>query len=186
MGDSLREHVQTCADPACVATRKLLDHGANLVLGKGRHCEFAVLAAAGEAGLTDPEIVERRRAYAAHLGVALEGRTDGLIANADYAIHARHAADGNVTGNPNAVDSINLGSAHVVRMANPGGFTPARRSNGVSCLTIQRAASTCLTLKTVKPKWALTITQGVGTADGVVATRAYDGRLGADDRLAAR
>jgi hypothetical protein len=58
---------------------------ANLVLGKGRHCELAVLAAAGSAGMTDAEIVPARRAYAKHLGVPLEGRTTGEIANAPYA-----------------------------------------------------------------------------------------------------
>lgn len=93
----LRDHVDTCNHPACVATRKLEGNGARLTLGKGRHCERAVLAAAGAGGMTDGEIVAERRAYAEHLGVSLDGNTTGEIANAAYAIHARHAADGNVT-----------------------------------------------------------------------------------------
>lgn len=117
---SLKDHVQQCDQPACVATRRLLASGARLQLGKGRHCEIAVLAAAGDAGLTDQEIVTARRAYADHLGVTLEGRSDASIADADYGIHAQHAADGNVTGLPDAVYPINLGSARVVREAGEG------------------------------------------------------------------
>jgi hypothetical protein len=99
----------------------MLANGARLVLGKGRHCELAVLAAAGGAGLTDREIVSARRAYARHLGVSLEGRTSGSVADANHAIHARHAADGNVEGEQGAVHPIPLGSARVIRRADDRG-----------------------------------------------------------------
>jgi hypothetical protein len=88
---------------------------------EGRHCEFAVLAAAGPAGVMDADIVAARRAYAKHLGVSLEGRTTGEIANAEYAIHARHAADGNVAGMPDAVHPIPLGTARVTRTVSAKG-----------------------------------------------------------------
>jgi hypothetical protein len=118
---SLRDHVKTCRHPACVATRKLQVNGARLVLGKGRHCELAVLAAAGTAGMMDGDLVAARRAYAEHLGASLEGRTTGEIANAEYAIHARHAAEGNVVGMPDAVHPIPLGTARVTRTASGKG-----------------------------------------------------------------
>jgi hypothetical protein len=86
-----------------------------MTLGKGCHCELAVLAAAGPGGMTDGEIVAARRAYAEHLGVSLDGRTTGEIANAAYAIHARHAAEGNVTGVEGAEFPINIGTAQVKR-----------------------------------------------------------------------
>jgi hypothetical protein len=119
--ESVREHVRHCAHPACKATRKLQESGARLVLGKGRHCEFAVLAAAGMVGLKDSEIVTARREYARHLGVSLDGRTDGSVADADYAIHAKHAAAGNVNGERHAIHSIPLGSARVIRTADRRG-----------------------------------------------------------------
>lgn len=97
MTNTLRDHVNTCDHPACAATRKLEANGARLTLARGRHCEMAVLAAAGSVGMTDGEIVTARRAYAEHLGKSLGGRSSGEIANPNYAIHARHAADGNVT-----------------------------------------------------------------------------------------
>jgi hypothetical protein len=121
MTRSLRDHVATCDHPACAATRKLFANGANLKLGKGRHCEFAALAAAGPEGLTDAALVEARRRYAEHLGSSLEGRTDGTIANAERAIHARHAADGNLVGMPDAKDPIPLGTARVARLASADG-----------------------------------------------------------------
>ena len=121
MTRSLRDHVDTCDHPACAATRKLFANGANLMLGKGRHCEFAALAAAGPAGITDAELVAARRRYAEHLSSSLEGRTDGTIANAERAIHARHAADGNLVGHADAKDPIPLGTARVSRIASAEG-----------------------------------------------------------------
>ena len=121
MTNSLREHVDTCDHPACVATRKLQGNGANLILGKGRHCELAVLAAAGPEGMTDQSLVEGRRAYAAHLGVSLGGRTDGSVADAPHAVHALHAAGGNVSGVEDAKHPINLGNARVIRTASSEG-----------------------------------------------------------------
>src|SRR5262245_60314454 len=112
---SLHEHVNGCPHPACAATRRLMAHGARLVLGKGRHCEMAALAAAGADGMTDAELVQARRAYAVHLGVSLAGRTNGTVADADFAIHARWAADGNVAGMPNAAEPIPIGSTRVAR-----------------------------------------------------------------------
>jgi hypothetical protein len=121
MASSLRDHVKTCHHPACIATRKLQANGANLVLGKGRHCELAVLGAAGTAGMMDADLVAARRAYAKHLGVSLEGRTTGEIANAPNAIHAQHAAAGNVVGMPDAVHPIPLGTARVRRTVSAKG-----------------------------------------------------------------
>jgi hypothetical protein len=118
---ALHEHVSRCSDPACVATRRLHANGARLILGKGRHCELAVLAAGGSAGMIDAEIVSARRAYATHLGVSLDGRSTGSVADADYAIHARHAADGNVEGEADADQPIPLGSARVTRDADRRG-----------------------------------------------------------------
>ena len=115
----LREHVDNCSHPACVATRKLEENGANLILGKGRHCEIAVLAAAGDEGLSDEEIVRERRAYADHLSVTLDGRTDATIADAPHAVHARHAAEGNINDEEDAKSPIRLGSARVTRTASP-------------------------------------------------------------------
>jgi hypothetical protein len=71
--------------------------------------------------MTDADIVAARRSYAAHLGVSLQGRTTGDIANATYAIHARHAAEGNVEGMTDAVHSIPLGKARVSRTASVKG-----------------------------------------------------------------
>src|SRR5436190_21836526 len=103
MPNPLRDHVKSCSHVACAATRLLTKNGARLVVGKGRHCELAVLAAAGASGMTGAELVAARRAYAQHLGVMLDGIKTGEIADADYAIHARHAADGNIVGLPGAV-----------------------------------------------------------------------------------
>lgn len=121
MANRLRDHVSTCSHIACVATRRLAKNGARLVLGKGRHCELAVLAAAGPSGISDAELVAGRRAYAKHLGVTLEGISTGEIADADTARHARHAADGNLVGLPNPVHAIPLGSARVKRTPSPKG-----------------------------------------------------------------
>ncbi len=57
MTNTVRDHVATCAHPACIATRKLEANGAGLRLGAARHCEIAVLAAAGTQGMTDRDIV---------------------------------------------------------------------------------------------------------------------------------
>jgi hypothetical protein len=106
MASAQQDHLKTRRHPACVATRQLQANGADLVLGKGRHCELAPLAAAGSAGMIDRDVVTARREYAEHLGVALDGTTTGEIADAPHAIHARHAADGNVAGMTGAVHPI--------------------------------------------------------------------------------
>jgi hypothetical protein len=121
MANPHRDHVNTCDHPGCLATRKLETSGARLTLGKGRHCELAVLAAAGPDGMTDGEIVAARRAYAEHLGVSLDGLTTGEIANAPYPVHARHAAEGNLKGVEDAKWPINLGTARVTRTPSPNG-----------------------------------------------------------------
>lgn len=113
--------IKACTHPACVATRKLEQHGANLRFGQGRHCELAVLAAAGDAGMLDADLVAGRRAYAKHLGVTLDGLTTAVVADAEYAIHARWAAKGNTVGNPNAKHAIPLGTAKVTRTRSPIG-----------------------------------------------------------------
>ncbi len=116
----ISEHIQNCSDLRCAATRRLRRLGARLILGMGRHCEIAVLAAAGVRGLLDEELVIGRRAYAEHLGVTLRGP----IQDANTAVHARHAADGHVTGAPGARQPINLGGptgARVIRKPSPDG-----------------------------------------------------------------
>lgn len=71
--------------------------------------------------MSDADLVSARRAYAAHLGVTLDGRANGSIADAGRAIHARHAAGGNFSGAPEAKHPINLGSARVIRTASGHG-----------------------------------------------------------------
>jgi transcriptional regulator with XRE-family HTH domain len=102
----LQEHMSNCQHPECVATRKLQAHGARLMLGKARHLEIAALAAAGDQGKSDGDLVQARRDYAEHLGVNLEGP----IADAETAVHASWAAKG-----PNVKDPIHLGSATVIQ-----------------------------------------------------------------------
>ncbi len=120
---NLLRHIETCDDPGCVATVKLREKGARgLQLGKGRHCELAVLAAAGDAGMLDEKIVEDRRKYAKHLGVNLIGP----IANSDWAGHAWWAAQGNITGLSNAKNPIPLGTARVSWTPSPNGRSKDR------------------------------------------------------------
>lgn len=106
----LREHVSACTDPACQATKKLLQLGAVLRLGRGRHCEIAVVAAAGNRGLEEHEIVAARRRYAQHLGLKLLGP----VQDADAPIHVHHAIE-NTPRNPAARSAINLGKAEARR-----------------------------------------------------------------------
>jgi hypothetical protein len=115
---NLLQHIETCDDPGCVATLKLREKGARgLQLGKGRHCELAVLAAAGDVGMLDEKLVKARRKYAEHLGVNLIGP----IANSDWANHAWWAAQGNIRGLPNAKNPIPLGTARVSWTPSPNG-----------------------------------------------------------------
>ena len=108
----LQEHIQNCQRAECVATLQLQAHGARLMLGKARHLELAVLAAAGPQGKSDRDVVQGRRDYAKHLGVSLEGP----VADADWAAHASWAAKG-----PDAKDPIHLGSATVIQTKSPRG-----------------------------------------------------------------
>lgn len=107
---NLMRHMQECHHPACRATDRLLRAGAGLRLGMGRHCELAVVAAAGAEGLDASDVVAARREYAKHLGV----RVVGSVANAETPIHVEHALV-NYRGNPAAKYPINLGSARAVK-----------------------------------------------------------------------
>lgn len=102
----LESHIENCTHAACVATRRLQADGARLILGKGRHLEIAALAAAGALGIAGRALVQARRDYAEHLGVPLDGPT----ANADWAVHASHAARG-----LDVKDPIHLGTATVIQ-----------------------------------------------------------------------
>jgi hypothetical protein len=78
----------------------------------GRMCEIAVVAGAGTAGMSIDDVVAARRAYAAHLGLELNGRTT----NSPDPIHIKHAiACSNHTPDPNPGDGpIHLGKARAV------------------------------------------------------------------------
>jgi hypothetical protein len=65
--------------------------------------------------MLDSALVDARRDYAAHLGVTLDGISTGAVADAEHAVHARHAAEGNVVSNPHAKHPIPLGTAKVTR-----------------------------------------------------------------------
>ena len=121
MTSSLRDHVKTCRHPACIATRKLQASGANLVLGKGRHCEFAVLAAAGTAGIDGRghrrgTTSIRKTPWSFVGGEDHRGNRERPLCNP-----SGHAADGNVTGMADAVHPIPLGSARVRRTVSANG-----------------------------------------------------------------
>jgi hypothetical protein len=86
-----------------------MDHaGANLILGKGRHCEIAVVAAASPPGLLAAEVVPLRRHYAVHLGVSHSGTTQ----DSDEPIHIENAIE-NYKGRHGAPENriVNLGRA---------------------------------------------------------------------------
>jgi hypothetical protein len=107
----MREHINSCKDhPGCQATRRLEAIGATLVLGKGRHCEIAMVAAADEAGLTSEEAVKARREYSKHLRKYGAKELKGTTSNPDWAIHIDWAIT-HFKGNPNARHPINLGRA---------------------------------------------------------------------------
>jgi hypothetical protein len=103
---ALKEHVLACDHPGCRASVKLDRAGARLKWGKGRHCEIAVVAAAGVTGMHSSEIVPARRAYAKHLSVKL----GGSVSDADDPRHIEHALD------PRAKWPINLGGARAVKL----------------------------------------------------------------------
>jgi len=88
-----------------------MDVGARLVLGKGRHCEIAAVAAAGSEGLAASDVVEARRAYAKHLGVSLGGK----VSNGPTANHVEHALE-NHSRNSDAKSRICLGESRAVRL----------------------------------------------------------------------
>lgn len=100
----------TCTCFTCRAVVHLVEkHGVRLQFSPnraGRLCELAVVAAAGDYGILEREVVAARRAYAEHLGVVLSGPTS----NADTACHIRWAVE-NSNHNPNSREPIHLGSA---------------------------------------------------------------------------
>lgn len=79
-----------------------LTAGANLQFSStraGRLCEYAVVAAAGEQGISDGDVVNARRSYAGHLRINLQGPTQ----DADHPCHIDWAC--------RADHSVNLGIA---------------------------------------------------------------------------
>lgn len=76
----------------------------------GRHCEIAVVAAAGATGVRERDIVALRRKYAEHLGLKL----GGPVQDAETPVHVEHAIE-NHSRNPAAKWPINLGSARAAR-----------------------------------------------------------------------
>ena len=105
--DDVERFVWHCPCSRCDASRRLHNTGARLRAGWGRHCELAALAATN-GWINDRELVNARRQYAVHLDVVL-GTTSGDVADADFAIHARHVATGHFVGNDNAgKDAIDM------------------------------------------------------------------------------
>ena len=111
MVNSLKDQIYGCRCSTCRAVVWLVDdRGAHLQFSAtraGRLCELAVVAAAGDDGLDESEVVSARRSYASHLGVKLTGP----ISNSDQPIHILHAID-HSNHNPNASNRINLGQAY--------------------------------------------------------------------------
>lgn len=116
--DPIDRFIECCPCPECAGSRALDSVGANLQRGWGRHCELSALAAA-PAGLSDAALVAARRRYAKHLDVVL-GVSSGDVADADYAIHARHVATGHFIGAERpGKDAIDVGAARVEWVRHP-------------------------------------------------------------------
>lgn len=93
----------TCQHPGCVAYRKLLDHGAALhTTWRGqiarRRCELSMLAAAGDCGLKQKDLVEARDHLVEHLGDTVDPVAKPTADNRD-AVHAHNAAMGSLHPN---------------------------------------------------------------------------------------
>ena len=111
--NDLKQRIYACDCRVCKAVVCLIeDKGAFLQFSTsrgGRLCELAVVAASGDQGLLEADVVNQRRIYASHLGIELSGRTS----NADEPIHIRWALI-NSNHNPNASHRINIGRARAI------------------------------------------------------------------------
>ena len=112
--NDLHDFIVACDCVRCRALTSLkVDAGANILISRintGRMCEMAVVAAAGEDGLTSDEVVEHRAAYAQHLGVELSARSRNRPAPVHIAFAINHS--NHTKPEKNNRNSINLGRAH--------------------------------------------------------------------------
>ena len=110
MPNDFKKSIYSCPCETCRALVRLVkDRGAKLLFSRdraGRLCELAVVAAAGEQGIPEGEVVAKRRVYAEHVQASLHGPT----CDSDEPVHIRWAI-GNSNHNPNATHRINLGQA---------------------------------------------------------------------------
>ena len=108
--NDLKKQIYSCECDRCKALVCLVEQcGAQLLFSPtraGRLCELAVVAAAGDVGLSWDSVVNERRAYADHLRIALSGPTS----DADEPVHIEWATY-NSNHNPDAIERINLGQA---------------------------------------------------------------------------
>jgi hypothetical protein len=108
--NDLKQHVYACDCRVCKAVVCLIEEkGAVLQFSTskgGRLCELAVVAASGDKGVSETDVVHQRRNYARHLGIELSGVTS----NAGEPVHIRWALM-NSNHNPNARNRINIGRA---------------------------------------------------------------------------
>jgi hypothetical protein len=114
----LASRIATCAcDPCRALTALRNDAGSRLRImphAPGRLCEMAVVAAAGAAGLTAAEVVEKRRAYQQHLGLV----ADGPLKDAPTPGHISHAIkySNHTPGIKPSHQPIHLGRAHAYKV----------------------------------------------------------------------
>lgn len=132
--NELLERIKKCKCPSCSALVALgAEAKARLKLSKNaaiRACELAVVAASGEKGLTETEIIAARRAYALHLGV----NTGGSTQDPDDCRRIKHAIH-NATHIPGARNPVNIGLARASQVGDryfllwqrPEGSTPFNR-----------------------------------------------------------
>ncbi len=110
MQPTLRERIFSCTCSRCRAVVYLIESmGADIRINSkaaGRLCELAVVAAYGERGISEDQVVKERRAYAKHLGIELSGPTS----NSDVPGHIQWATL-NSNHNSRAKNRINIGSA---------------------------------------------------------------------------
>lgn len=108
--NKLKQYIYACDCRVCKAVVCLIEEkGAILQFSTsrgGRLCELAVVAASGDQGMSETDVVIKRRNYASHIGIEL----NGAISNADEPVHIRWALT-NSNHNPNASRRINIGRA---------------------------------------------------------------------------
>jgi hypothetical protein len=108
--NDLKQQIYACDCTTCKAIVCLVEEkGAILQFSTtrgGRLCELAVVAASGNQGISETDVVNQRRNYAKHLGIELSGATS----NASEPVHI-HWALNNSNHNPDASSRINIGRA---------------------------------------------------------------------------